>query len=211
MTLISSAIDTSTRRPTGAAVTTPATQSTQTHRNDVTAADLYIARRSTQASQATAKSALMAAARILGHDRFDEVDWVIGYQEAALIRSGKGGRFRTIPIPQWAIALLADWLLISASPGPLLRQVDRWQNVGRRMSGHAIGGVVDRLCDGAQLARCGCHGLRRYAITDVLRHSDVGIARVFAGHADCSTTIRSYDSSDLKDLELVVRQRTLST
>lgn len=54
--------------------------------------------------------------------------------------------------------------------------------------------------------RRNCHGLRRYAVTDILRRSDVGLARVFAGHADCSTTIRSYDTRGLDDLEKVVRQ-----
>jgi integrase/recombinase XerD len=295
------------------------------HTTTVSPAELYLARRSTEASRATARSALNAAARVLGCDGFEQMDWAMGYHEAALIRagvnrlepgwakvvwtavrqttviarslrlidaetasdildiaaprgtgdrrgrtpsddevaamleaaaqdpsrrgrrdaaivallagtgirraeasaldrddvdlvrglvtikSGKGRRFRTIPAPPWAVDLLTEWLSVNPSPGPLLRQVDRWANLGGPISGHAVAEVVDRLCDAAHVERCGCHGLRRYAVTDILRRSDVGLARVFAGHADCSTTIRSYDTRGLDDLEAVVRQRSLAS
>lgn len=287
----------------------------------VSPAELYIARRSTKASQATARSALTAAARVLGHGGIEQMEWAIDYHQASIIRaginqlepgwakvvwtavrqttvtarslrlidadtasdildiapprgsgdrrgrtptddevalllhaaaqdsalrgrrdaavvallagtgvrraeasaltvndinvargvitvrSGKGRRFRTIPAPQWSLDAIPDWLDQTGVPGPLLRQVDRWGNLGGRLSGHAIAEIVDRLCDSSGVERCGCHGLRRYAVTDVLRHGDVGLAQLFAGHADSSTTIRSYDSRGLEDLEEVVRQR----
>lgn len=280
--------------------------------------ELYVARRSTVASQATARSALNAAAQVLGHDGLEQMDWALRYHDAALIRaginqlepgwakavwsavrqtavtarslrlkdaetasdileiapprgtgdhrgrtpsddevaallrtatgdpsirgirdaavvglfagtgvrraeasaleiddldldvgtvrvkSGKGRRFRKVPVPKWAIGSLDLWANEIPTTGPLLRQVDRWGKVRGGLSGNALCAVVDRLCDSAGIERCGCHGLRRYAITNVLRSSDVGLARTFAGHADSSTTTRSYDTRGLEDLARVV-------
>lgn len=54
----------------------------------VSPADLYLARRSTPASQATARSALNAAAQLLGADGYATLDWALTYSDAALIRAG---------------------------------------------------------------------------------------------------------------------------
>jgi len=51
-------------------------------------ADLYISRRSTPASQATARSALNAAARCLGHGGLYDFDWALSFADASLIRAG---------------------------------------------------------------------------------------------------------------------------
>lgn len=124
--------------------------------------------------------------------------------ELLVIELKKGRRFRKVPVPKWAIGSLDLWANEIPTTGPLLRQVDRWGKVRGGLSGNALCAVVDRLCDSAGIERCGCHGLRRYAITNVLRSSDVGLARTFAGHADSSTTLRSYDTRGLEDLARVV-------
>lgn len=281
-------------------------------------ADLYIARRSTAASQATARSALNAAARCLGQSDFSDLDWALTFADASLIRagvnmlepgwaktvwsavrqtvviarslrlidaetsadilaipgprggggglgrtptddevsdlldvarndrtlrgqrdlavlallagcglrraeaasvdvadwcpssgrltvtSGKGRRYREVPAPFWAADAIDDWLT-HVDGGNLLRSVNRWGSVGGPISGHAINEVVARLADGVGMAPLTAHGLRRYAITGVIRAGDVGLAQRFAGHAHVSTTITSYDARDTDDLERVVR------
>lgn len=281
-------------------------------------ADLYLARRSTAASRATAQSALNAAARCLGYARYGELDWDLSFAEASMIRaginalepgwaktvwsavrqvaviarglrlidadtaadvlaipgprggggglgrtpaadevsdlldvarrdhtlrgqrdravlavlagcglrrteaafvdvadwssdlgrltvtSGKGRRYREVPAPLWASDVIDDWLT-HVDDGRLLRSVDRWGRVGGPISGHAINEIVTRLAKGAGIVPLTAHGLRRYAITGVIRAGDVGLAQRFAGHAHVSTTITSYDARDTDELERVVR------
>ncbi len=123
------------------------------------------------------------------------------------VRSGKGRRYREIPMPDWYLAALTDWLQVTEGSGSLVRQVDRWGHVGGAMSSHAIAEVLHRLCETAGMPRSGPHGLRRYAVTSVLRYEggDMGIAQQFAGHVDPSTTLRSYDARGLEDLAAAVR------
>jgi integrase/recombinase XerD len=284
-------------------------------------AELYLARRSTPASRATAQSALNAAARSLGATSYSDVDWALDYAQAATIRaalnnyepgwstqiwsavrqtaaearrlrlidadtltsicelppprgsggrrgctptddevgrllavaasdvslrgqrdaalvallagtgvrraeasamkaddidiargvvtvrSGKGRHLREIPAPEWCLDRLSDWLKVCGE-GPVLRQVDRWGRLGSMMSGHAIAEALHRLCDTAQVERCGPHGLRRYAITGLLRAGgDVGLAQRYAGHAHPSTTILSYDARGAEELAVAVSRR----
>lgn len=281
-------------------------------------ADLYLARRSTAASRATARSALNAAARCLGCARYEELDWELSFAEASMIRaginalepgwaktvwsavrqvaviarglrlidaetsadvlaipgprggggglgrtptddevadlldaarrdqtlrgqrdlavlallagcglrraeaasvdvadwcpssgrltvtSGKGRRYREVPAPFWAADAIDAWLTY-VDDGNLLRAVDRWGRVGAPISGHGINEIVTRLAEGAGIAPLTAHGLRRFAITGVIRAGDLGVAQRFAGHAHVSTTITSYDARDTDELERVVR------
>lgn len=287
----------------------------------MTPADLYIARRSTPASQATARSALNTAARALGFSTYTDCDWVLEYRQAALIRAavnalspgwakvvwstvrqvtmtarsmrlidsdsavsilelpaprgsggrrgrtpddsevgrlldvaaqdptlrgrrdaaviavlaggglraaetrlhvshfdavsgrldvvaGKGRRRRTVPLPRWAVVLLEEWITASGVTGHLLVGVDRWGNLTGPLSGQALNDIVQRLAADAGLGHLTCHSFRRYAITGVLHVADVGLAQLLAGHADVSTTIRSYDARDIDDLACAVGQRS---
>lgn len=283
-------------------------------------ADLYIARRSTPASQATARSALNAAARALGCASYTDCDWVLEFRQAALIRAavnalspgwakvvwstvrqvtmtarsmrlidsdtassilelpaprgsggrrgrtpddsevgrlldvaaqdptlrgrrdaaviavlaggglraaetrlhvanfdavtgrldvvaGKGRRRRTVPLPQWAVELLEEWITASGVSGHLLVGVDRWGNLGGPLSGQALNEIVQRLAADAGLEHLTCHSFRRYAITGVLQVADIGLDQLLAGHADVSTTIRSYDARGIDDLARAVGRR----
>lgn len=285
-------------------------------------AELYLSRRSTPASRATAQSALNAAARALGVDDYTGIDWALSYAQAAMIRaalnsyepgwskqiwsavrqtaaearrlrridadnlssilelpaprgsggrrgytptddevgrllavaardassrghrdaalvailagagvrraeasallvedvdlhqgvitvrSGKGRRHRQIPLPAWSADTLSAWLELTDGSGFLCRRIDRWGHVSvGPISGQAIAGIIHRLCDTAGLHRCGPHGLRRYAVTGLLRVGDVGLAQRFAGHADPGTTIRSYDARTDDELAAAVHRR----
>lgn len=289
----------------------------------VSPAALYLARRSTPASRATATSALNAAARILGHADHTTLDWALDYSQAALIRagltaaepgwakviwsatrqvtaeahrlglldaqttaniaalpaprgsgghrgrtpddtevgllleaaaadttlrgrrdaaviailaglglrraeastlradrdwnpgrrhltvrSGKGRRHREIPAPEWAAELIDEWIATGDGSGPLLVGIDRWERRGGPLSGHALNEIVLRLTTAADLEPLTCHGLRRYAVSSLLRVADVGLAQRMAGHADVSTTLRSYDARGLDELDRAVRLRS---
>lgn len=111
------------------------------------------------------------------------------------VRSGKGKKFRVVPLPDWATELVDEWLHASSATGPLLVAVDRWGHLGdNALSGAALNDILARLVGTANLEPLTCHGLRRYAITSILRVADVGVAQLLAGHADVSTTIRSHDA-----------------
>ena len=288
-------------------------------------ADLYIGRRSTAASRATATSALNVAARALGHTHYSEIDWALSYAEAALIRSeltafepgwakavwsavrqvvaearrlgridaetasaifelpaprgsggnrgrtptddevaellevcatdttlhgrrdaaviailaggglrraeasalrvadfdastgmltvrhGKGRKHRVVPLPDWASERVDEWNDASGATDALLVAVDRWGNLGGALSGAALNDILARLVETADLESLTCHGLRRYAITGVLKVADIGVAKLLAGHADVSTTIRSYDARGLDELSNAVARRTSPT
>lgn len=123
------------------------------------------------------------------------------------VRSGKGKKFRVVPLPDWATKLVDEWLHASSATGSLLVAVDRWGNLGGALSGAAVNDIVARLVGTANLEPLTCHGLRRYAITSILRVADVGVAQLLAGHADVSTTIRSYDARGLDELTDAVARR----
>jgi integrase/recombinase XerD len=126
-----------------------------------------------------------------------------------LVRSAKGRRQRLLPVPDWSWLLLEDWLSSSGPTATLLVGVDRWGAAADALSGHALNDIVSRLAHSAGIEPLTCHGLRRYAITGLLRVGvgDVGLAQRMAGHAQISTTIKSYDARGFDDLEQAVRRR----
>lgn len=58
--------------------------------------------------------------------------------------------------------------------------------------------------------RCRPHGFRRYAVTALLRPSDLGLAQRIVGHADPGTTIRSYEFRTAKELAAAVSRRLVT-
>lgn len=124
------------------------------------------------------------------------------------VRAGKGKKYRVVPLPDWSVELIDEWLAVSGTTDSLLVAVDRWGNLGGRLSGAALNDILARLVETAGLEPLTCHGLRRYAITGVLRVADAGLAQKLAGHADVSTTIRSYDARGLDEVADAVRRRS---
>lgn len=125
--------------------------------------------------------------------------------ERLTVTSGKGRRYREVPAPLWASDAIDEWLT-HVDDGHLLRAVNRWGSVGGAISGHAINQIGARLAGDAGLALLTAHGLRRYAVTRVIRAGDIGVAQRFAGHIHVSTTVTSYDARYTVDLERVVRR-----
>ena len=141
--------------------------------------------------------------------RVDDYDSATGM---VTVRSGKGRKHRVVPLPDWSVELIDKWLGESGITGPLLVAVDRWGHLGgNALSGAALNDILARLVSDADLEPLTCHGLRRYAITGLLRVADVGIAQLLAGHAHVSTTISSYDARGIEELSNAVTRRSCPT
>lgn len=86
-----------------------------------------------------------------------------------------------------------------------MRSVDRWGNIGGRLTSDAVAFVLERLCDRAGIERASAHALRAHRITELIAHpmSDLSIAAKMAGHSSTSVTAR-YDRRGLRELRDVV-------
>lgn len=124
------------------------------------------------------------------------------------VRHAKNRVQRVVPLPMWAADLIDVWMISVPASGPLLVEVDRWRKIGGHLSGHALNSIICRLAETARIDPVTCHGLRRYALSSLLRVSDVGMVQRMAGHSDVSTTIRCYDARSLDELDDAVTKRT---
>ena len=88
-----------------------------------------------------------------------EEHWVI----ADLV--GKGGRIRTIPVPDWVKAGVDAWTEASGiSAGTLLRSVNKADRIwGTGFSPEVIWGVVKQKAKDCDIPSLAPHDLRRYA------------------------------------------------
>ncbi|WP_013334812.1 tyrosine-type recombinase/integrase [Gloeothece verrucosa] len=111
------------------------------------------------------------------------------------VREGKGGKNRTVYLPDWGTSLVVQWLnLRGFRPGPLFYAVNKGQRiVKRRMSGQAVLYILQKRASDAGIEQVSPHDLRRTFISGLL---DAGIDLVtvqkLAGHSDPATTAR-YD------------------
>lgn len=115
----------------------------------------------------------------------------------------KGRRRRVIPLPPWAADLVDDWQAVHPGTGPMLRSVDRWNNIGFALSPRSVRVALARLCDRAGVKPVSPHGLRAYRITEVLAASDPLVAMTLAGHVNLATTAR-YDRRGIVALDQIV-------
>jgi site-specific recombinase XerC len=116
---------------------------------------------------------------------------------------GKGRRSREVPLPQWAGAMIDDWLAVHPGAGMLLRSVDRWGTIGGPLAVRSAQYLLERLCARAGVPTMSPHALRAHRITAVIDASDLSTARWLAGHSDVGTTSR-YDRRGLDHLAAVV-------
>ena len=86
-----------------------------------------------------------------------EEHWVI----ADMI--GKGGHVRTVPVPAWVKAAVADWMTAAGvTTGPIFRPINKAQRVGNNgFSPKVIWGVVKAGCSKCGLENVAPHDLRR--------------------------------------------------
>lgn len=110
------------------------------------------------------------------------------------VRAGKGRKARQVPIPTVAAGILGEWT--DTHPGgPLIPSVDRWGNIGRRLTSDSVAYVLERLCDRAGVERASAHAFRAHRISTLLDSGDPLLAQRFAGHSSLTTTT-IYDRRD---------------
>jgi site-specific recombinase XerD len=76
---------------------------------------------------------------------------------------GKGGHVRTVPVPAWVKAAVANWMTAaSVTTGPIFRPINKAQRVGNKgFSPKVIWGVVKAGCSKCDLGNVAPHDLRR--------------------------------------------------
>jgi len=111
------------------------------------------------------------------------------------VRSGKGGKDRTVYLPTSAIGVVSDWLVVrSNAAGPLLCPVSKGKRVmRRRMTSQGVLFVLQKRAKEAGVAAFSAHDFRRTFISELLDAGvDIVTVQRLAGHADPATTSR-YD------------------
>lgn len=121
------------------------------------------------------------------------------------VRHGKGRKQRVVPLRSAARQLIEDWVAVHPGDGRLLRPIDRWMNVGDRLSARTVQVVLAGLCARAGVEHLSPHALRAHALTRVISLGDVYLAMRLAGHAKPDTTAR-YDRRGLDELASVIDQ-----
>jgi integrase len=119
-----------------------------------------------------------------------------------VVRSGKGRRYREVPVSQSVCEALDDYLSLRGyEDGPLLYAI-KWRDKfdRRRLNGDTIWGIVCKRYTEAGIDPISPHDCRRTFITDVLNAgADLGIASKLVGHRSLETT-SLYDRRDLSTL-----------
>lgn len=110
------------------------------------------------------------------------------------IRSGKGDRYREVPLNSASRTVITEWLeerlQLLDSKGSTTEAM--WvSRLGKPLSGRSIGNVVDRLADDAGLEELSAHVLRHTFVTNLVRSGhDVVLVAELAGHRRLDTTRR---------------------
>ena len=111
------------------------------------------------------------------------------------VRKGKGGKSRTVYLPQGAIAAVNTWLgMRGDSGGALICPVRRGGHIKiRRMTDQAVMAIQKKRAHSAGVAAFSPHDFRRTFISNLLEAGvDVLTVSRLAGHADPATT-QKYD------------------
>ena len=110
------------------------------------------------------------------------------------VRSGKGDRYRKVPLNSACRVVLGEWLDhragFSAAKG--IQTDALWlSRLGTHMSGRAVGHVIERVAADAGLQGVSAHVLRHTFVTNLVRSgSDMVLVAELAGHRRLDTTRR---------------------
>lgn len=111
------------------------------------------------------------------------------------VRGGKGGKDRTVYLPQVATSVVEDWLAIRGkSPGPLLCPIRKGGRVElRHLTAQAVLLIVQKRAKAAGVAAFSPHDFRRTFCSDLLdAGTDIVTVQKLAGHSSPVTTAK-YD------------------
>lgn len=111
------------------------------------------------------------------------------------VRSGKGGKDRTVYLPDGALPVVLAWIEVRGSvSGPLLCHVNKaGRVVVRRLTSQAVLFLLQKRAEDAGVASFSAHDFRRTFISDLLdAGADIVTVQKLAGHSNPNTTSR-YD------------------
>ena len=114
---------------------------------------------------------------------------------AMKVRSGKGGKDRTVYLPEGAVPVVEDWLNVRGNAsGPLLCHVNKAGRVMvRRLTAQAVLFLLQKRALEAGVESFSPHDFRRTFISELLDAGiDIVTVQKLAGHQDPATTSR-YD------------------
>jgi integrase len=121
--------------------------------------------------------------------------------------AGKGGRIRTVPVPDWVESALREWLLAAGiTEGHIFRAVSRWGSVvGETLSTTAVLGIVAEYAATLSL-ELSPHDLRR-TCARLCRLSGGALEQIqfLLGHASVQTTERYLGGK--QDLQVAVNDK----
>ena len=110
------------------------------------------------------------------------------------VRSGKGDRYRKVPLNSACRSVLVDWLDVRADLCDLkeIATDALWlSRLGTGLSVRAVGHVIERVADDADLEGLSGHVLRHTFVTNLVRSgADIVLIAELAGHRRLDTTRR---------------------
>jgi site-specific recombinase XerD len=124
------------------------------------------------------------------------------------VRGGKGGKDRTVYLPEMAIAYLENWLVIRGrKPGALLCPIRKGGEIEiRNMTPQAILLIVQKRATEAGVESFSPHDFRRTFCSDLLDAGvDIVTVQKLAGHASPVTTAK-YDRRGEETKRLAVQK-----
>ena len=108
------------------------------------------------------------------------------------VRSGKGDRYRTVPLNSPCRTALSEWLVQRAGLRTTKETTTAalWlSRLGTHMSARAVGYVIARVAADADLVGVSAHVLRHTFVTNLIRSgADVVLVAELAGHRRLDTT-----------------------
>ena len=108
------------------------------------------------------------------------------------VRSGKGDRYRTVPLNSPCRTVLSEWLVHRAGLRTTKETTTAalWHSrLGTHMSPRAVGHVIERAAAAADLVGVSAHVLRHTFVTNLIRSgADVVLVAELAGHRRLDTT-----------------------
>jgi integrase/recombinase XerD len=141
-------------------------------------------------------AALIAILRGAGLRRGEAVNLMLSdlHSDSIKVRNGKGGKDRTVYLPDGALPIIEDWLEIRGRvAGALICHINKAGAVTlRQLTPQAVLFILEKRGNEAGVTNFSAHDFRRTFISELLDSTDIVTVQKLAGHASPELTSR-YD------------------
>jgi integrase len=141
-------------------------------------------------------AALIAILRGAGLRRGEAVNLMLSdlHSDSIKVRNGKGGKDRTVYLPDGVLLIIEDWLEIRGRvAGALLCHINKAGAVTlRQLTPQAVLFILEKRGNEAGVTNFSAHDFRRTFISELLDSTDIVTVQKLAGHASPELTSR-YD------------------